>query len=239
MPLLPAGRRRRRIGQLLAAGLTRARSRAGRAGALHPLQRGVYAVGHRDLAVRGRRWAAVLAYAPDGVSAIVALRRRTVRNRRRAFTSRRPGGRRPRTGSGSIAAVAGRESRDSTACRVTTRLALLACSRCGRAPAPRLSTAISRAGSSACSSFADLDALLRRHPIASVPLLLAQRSPLCRAARSTRSELQDLIAELCDAPPPERWSTTSSSRAAATSRPARRLVVEGRLFDLRTAPRSP
>src|SRR5215213_7421432 len=56
------------IAQLLDAGLTRAAvARRVVAGRLHPVHHGVYAVGHRSLGPLGRRWAAVMAYAPDGV----------------------------------------------------------------------------------------------------------------------------------------------------------------------------
>lgn len=54
--------------QLLMLGLTaRQISRRVRAGRLHPLHRGVYAVGHRRLTRRGRWMAAVLAAAPGAV----------------------------------------------------------------------------------------------------------------------------------------------------------------------------
>jgi hypothetical protein len=55
-------------GQLLALGLSPAGiHRRARAGRLHRWYRGVYAVGHRRVGVEGRRWAAALAYSPDGV----------------------------------------------------------------------------------------------------------------------------------------------------------------------------
>ncbi len=51
--------------QLMALGCNRAaidyRVRIGR---LHPIHRGVYAVGHVVLGIEGRRWGAVLAYGP-------------------------------------------------------------------------------------------------------------------------------------------------------------------------------
>jgi hypothetical protein len=54
--------------QLRAAGLTRAAiSRRVVAGRLHPLHRGVYAVGHAHLGAEGRRLAAVLACGPGAV----------------------------------------------------------------------------------------------------------------------------------------------------------------------------
>ena len=53
------------IAQLLDAGLTHnGVLRRVEAGRLHAVHRGVYAVGHRSLAVTGRRWAAVLACGP-------------------------------------------------------------------------------------------------------------------------------------------------------------------------------
>ena len=55
-------------GQLVALGLSHsAIDRRIRAGRLHPLHRGVFAVGHRVVEVLGRRWAAVLACGPGAM----------------------------------------------------------------------------------------------------------------------------------------------------------------------------
>jgi very-short-patch-repair endonuclease len=55
-------------GQLVALGLSpQGIHTRVRAGQLHRWYRGVYAVGHRNVRAEGRRWAAILAYSPDGV----------------------------------------------------------------------------------------------------------------------------------------------------------------------------
>ncbi len=56
------------VEQLHLIGLSKATiARHARKGLLHPLHRGVYAVGHTALSRRGRQWAAVLACGPDAV----------------------------------------------------------------------------------------------------------------------------------------------------------------------------
>ena len=56
------------VGQLHLAGLTKqAIARRVRKGFLHPLHRGVYALGHMALTRRSWEWAAVLAYGADAV----------------------------------------------------------------------------------------------------------------------------------------------------------------------------
>ena len=229
------------IGQLLAAGLTRAAvARRVAAGALHPLQRGVYAVGHRDLAVRGRRWAAVLAYAPDGVlsdrSAAAAYG--FVTGGGLLHVTVRPAGRRPRDGV--------RLHRRRLAPDEITRLDGLPVTAPARTlldlaaalPPPRLSTAISRAEQLRLLSFADLHALLRRHP--SRPGSPSLRAALARytGPRDTRSELEDLIAELCDRHRLERpeHNVVVEGHTRDFAWPARRLVVEGDSFTWHRSP---
>ena len=223
------------IGQLLAAGLTRAAvSRRVAAGVLHPLQRGVYAVGHRDLGVAGRRWAAVLAYAPDGVI--------SDRTAAAAFGLLSGGGtlhvtvaatgRRPRDGI--------RMHRRRLAPDEITRLDGLPITTPARTlldlaatlPAPRLITLISRAEQHRLLDFADLHALGRRHSGRAGSRSL--RAALARYAgpRDTRSELEDLIAELCDRHRLERpeHNVVIEGHVRDFAWPARRLVVEGDSF---------
>ena len=58
--------------QLLALGLSRhAVDRMAASGYLHPLYRGVYAAGHRNVSVHGRVMAAVLAYGPEALASHV------------------------------------------------------------------------------------------------------------------------------------------------------------------------
>jgi very-short-patch-repair endonuclease len=229
------------IGQLLAAELTRAAvSRRVAAGVLHPLQRGVYAVGHRHLGAHGRRWAAVLAYAPDGVLSdrTAAAAYGWVSGGGMLHVTVPATGRRRRDGV--------RLHRRRLASDETTRLDGVPITTPARTlldlaialPAPRLITVISRAEQHRLLDFADLHALLRRHHgragAASMRAALARYG----GPRDTRSELEDLIAELCDRHRLERpeHNVVVEGFARDFAWPARRLVVEGDSFTWHRTP---
>ena len=200
----------------------------------------MYAVGHRDLGARGRRWAAVLAYAPDGVLSdrTAAAAYGWVSGGGTLHVTVPPTGRRPRDGV--------RLHRRRLASDETTRLDGLPITTPARTlldlaitlPAPRLITVISRAEQQRLLDFADLHALLRRHRGRAGAA--AMRAALARygGPRDTRSELEDLIAELCDRHRLERpeHNVVIEGFTRDFAWPAGRLVVEGDSFTWHRTP---
>jgi hypothetical protein len=226
------------IAQLLDAGLDhKAVARRVEAGRLHPLHRGVYAVGHRHLGVTGRRWGAVLACGPGAalshasagaawgilraggdLDVLVRLGGRTAPRGIRLHRTR-------------ILApedvVRLDELPITTPARTLLDLAALL-------TAKRLSTAISRAEQQRLLDFADLHRLLARHPRR--PGSPALRAALARYAgpRDTRSALEDLVAELDLEPPQHNVLVEGAVRDFAW--PRHRLVVEADSYTWHRSP---
>jgi Transcriptional regulator, AbiEi antitoxin/Protein of unknown function (DUF559)/AbiEi antitoxin C-terminal domain len=207
--------------QLLALGLSAsAIARRLDAGRLHRRYRGVFAVGHRRTDIEGEWWAAVLAYAPDGVlsHASAAAAFDIMRSRALHVTVTR-NGRKRRPG------IVFHQRRSVPTDEVTTLrglpittpartlLDLAASGRDGR----RLEAAVDRAEQQRLLDFADLRELLARYPgrpgTPSLKALLAAYSgPL-----DTRSYLEELVLELCD--------------AHGLPRPLVNCVIEGKVRD--------
>ena len=210
--------------QLRALGVSAAAiHRRVRAGRLHPRYRGVYAVGHAALNVTGLRWAAVLAYGPDGVishasaGAAWAVRRSAAE---RIDVTVGSGGRMRRAG------VRLHRTRVMPADEVTrlaglpittparTVLDLAASGLRGR----KLESALDRAHLRGLLDFADLVRLLERYPTRrGSPALRELLSRYMPDAFDVRSELEDLVLELCD--------------ARGLPRPQTNVVVEGKVRD--------
>ena len=189
-------------GQLLVLGLSpSAIGRRVDAGRLHRRYRGVYSVGHRRTGIEGEWWAAVLAYAPDGVlshasaaTAFSLLRSRELHVIARSGRKRRAGvvvHERRLVPDDEITSLDGLPI--TTPARTLLDLAASGLNR------TRLELAVNHAEKQRLLDFADLHALLDRHAGApgtpSVKAVLAAYSdPL-----DVRSELEVLVLELCDA----------------------------------------
>jgi very-short-patch-repair endonuclease len=172
------------------------------AGRLHAKYRGVYAVGHRKIGTEGLWWAALLACRPDGVLSYVSaaaaweIRRSSSRT---VDVTVGLGGRARRAG------IRLHRSRSLPPDEVTqlnglpittparTLLDLAAGGLRGRALESALDQALQRV-----LDFAELQRLLARYPrragSSSLKAQLARYEPA-----DTRSELEDLVLELCDA----------------------------------------
>jgi hypothetical protein len=217
--------------QLLDLGLsTSAIGRRVAAGRLHRRYRGVYSVGHRLTGIEGAWWAAVLAYAPDGVlsHASAAAAYSLLRSRELHITA--GSGRKPRPG------IAFHQRRSMPADEVTecdglpiTRPArtLLDLAANGLTRT-RLELAVDRAERQRLLDFADLHVLLARY--AGAPgtpslkaVLAAYSDPL-----DVRSELETLVLELCHAHglPRPLVNCVIEGEVRDFCWPSRRLVVE-------------
>ena len=228
--------------QLLALGLSA--SAIGRrvdAGRLHRRHRGVYTVGHRRTGIEGVWWAAVLAYAPDGVlshasagaawaitrsSALHVTVVRTGRTRRRGLVLHH----RRSVPPDELTSLDGLPI--TTPARTLLDLAASGLNR------TRLELAVDRAEKRRLVDFADLRMLLARYPgrpgTPSLNAVLASYSgPL-----DTRSELEDLLLELCDAHglPRPSVNTVIEGEVRDFCWPSRRLVVEGDSYAWHSSP---
>ena len=197
----------------------------------------MYAVGHRSLAVTGRRWAAVLACGPGA-----ALSHRSAgaawgilrSGGARLDVLVRLGGREPPSGVRlhRSRVLAPGDITDLDGLPITTAARTLLDVAATLTPA-RLGTAVSRAEQQHLLDFADLDALLRRHP-------RRPGSPCLRAVletytpRDTRSELEDLIAELDVEPPAQNVVVEHAVRDFAW--PRHKLVVEADSYTWHRSP---
>ena len=219
--------------QLMALGCDRAaidyRVRIGR---LHVIHRGVYAVGHVVLGIEGRRWAAVLAYAPT--SALSHAAAGSAQGFRRSNAAAidvtvvgtghklRPGIRLHRR-----KAIPADEVTTLHGLRITTPArTLLDLAADGLRGRP-LATAVDRAEQSGVLDFADLAVLLDRY--AGRPGTPALREALDRyAGGDARSALEEIIGELCfqhGFPRPQE-NVVVLGRVRDFYWPAARLVVE-------------
>jgi predicted transcriptional regulator of viral defense system len=221
--------------QLAAAALSRQAVHGRvRRGLLHPVHRGVYAVGHPAISVLGRRWAAVLALG-DGAfvsheAAADAFAIRPSSSWLVHVSVRGRGGRGPRPGirihrphllpDEEVTALDGLPI--TTPAR--TLLDLAATGLTGRG----LEAAVDRAEQQRLLDFADLRELLARHPrrpgTRRLEALLASYS----APLDTRSHLEELVIELCDAHdlPRPLVNCVIEGRVRDFYWPSRRLVVE-------------
>ena len=207
--------------QLLALGLSA--SAIGRrvdTARLHRRYRGVYTVGHPRTGIEGAWWAVVLAYAPDGVLSHAAAGAAWEIARSSALhVTVTPNGRARRPGivvhhrrvvpEDEVTTLRGLPI--TTAAR--TLLDLAASGMTGR----RLEAAVDRAEQRRLLDFVDLRELLARYPgragTPSLKALLASYSgPL-----DTRSVLEELVLELCD--------------AHGLPRPLVNCVIEGKVRD--------
>jgi hypothetical protein len=198
--------------QLVAIGLSRqVIERRLAAGRLHLLHRGVYAVGHRALDVDARRWAAVLAlgdeaylshhtagdafqFRPTSSGTIhVTVRGRAGRRRRRGIQVHRPH------------MLADDEVTTLRGLPITTPArTLLDLAAAGLRDRP-LEAALDEAERRKLVDFAELHALLARYPKRPGTRPLRAQLARYRGPADTRSELEHLVNELCDAhhlPPP-------------------------------------
>ncbi len=233
--------------QLIALGLSRAGiQRRVQAGRLHVKYRGVYAVGHRRLGAEGRRWAAVLACRPDGVlshrSAAAALD--VLRSSAAAVDV--------------TVGLAGRASRDGIQMHRTrslladevtkldglpittparTLLDLAATGLRGRS----LEAALDRAELLRILDFDELRALIARYPTrpgtSSLDGLLSR---YVAGTVGTRSELEELILELCDSHgiPRPNVNSVIEGRERDFCWPDAGLVVEADSYTWHRSPRA-
>jgi very-short-patch-repair endonuclease len=208
--------------QLNALGLSAsAIDRRLRSGLLHPLYRGVYAVGHRVLGVTGRRWAAVLACGDDAFLADVSAAA--------AFDLRQSASR-------SIHVLVGRNGRVQQpgirlhwrrsiprdevttldGLPITTPARTLLDLAAGGLRGRKLEAAVDAAERKRLLDFADLHELLARYN--GRPGTPSLRAVLARyRAGDTRSELEEIVVELCD-----RFDLP---------RPLENCVIEGKVRD--------
>jgi Transcriptional regulator, AbiEi antitoxin/Protein of unknown function (DUF559) len=210
--------------QLLRLGLTpQAVERRVRAGRLHVLHRGVYAVGHHVLGPDGRRWAAVLALGDDAFvshhsaadgfgfrasgSALidVSVRGRTGRKRHAGIRVHRPRA----LPDDEVTTL--RDMPITTPARTILDLASVGL----RARA--LETALDQAEQQRVLDFGDLHELLARYPRRPGTRLLKAQLERYGGPVDTRSRLERLVYELCD--------------AHGLPRPLVNTVIEGRVRD--------
>lgn len=231
-------------GQLRALGLSAAAiDRRVRAGRLHMRFRGVYSVGHRVVGPTGLRWSAVLACGPTAVvshhSAAAAWSLRRSASRVVDITvglggrKAPPGVRLRRTRSlprDEVAELGGLPI--TTPARTLLDLAASGLS------STRLELAVDRAERQRLLDFAELRTLLSRYPgrtgTPSLKAVLASYSdPL-----DTRSELEDLVLELCDAHgvPRPLVNAVIEGEVRDFCWPSRRLVVEADSFGWHSSP---
>jgi hypothetical protein len=208
--------------QLVAVGLSpSAIDRRIRAGRLHPLHRGVYAVGHRVVGPLGRRWAAVLSCGPGAVlsdrhaGAAWHLRRTSAAlidvTVRATGLAPRPGIRlrwRPTLPEDEVTTLEGLP--------ITTPARTLLDLAAGGLRGRHLEAAVDAAERQRLLDFADLHELLARYP--GRPGTPALKAVLARyRGGDTRSLLEEIVAELCD--------------EHGLPRPLENCVIEGKVRD--------
>jgi very-short-patch-repair endonuclease/predicted transcriptional regulator of viral defense system len=202
--------------QLSALGLARggaaARARAGR---LHRVHRGVYAVGHTVLTVNGRRMAAVLAAGPGAVlshaSAAALWKIRRTSATRIDVSVRTPGGRRKRPGLRIHRATTLRDAEitEHQGIRVTTPARTLL-DLASSLPRRALERALDEAEINELYDLASLDAIARAHQGEPGSAALQRALDLDGDPTLTDSELEEIMLDLCDEqqlerPRPRAW----------------------------------
>jgi Protein of unknown function (DUF559)/Transcriptional regulator, AbiEi antitoxin len=230
-------------GQLLVLGLSpSAIGRRVDAGRLHRRYRGVYSVGHRRTGFEGEWWAAVLAYAPDGVlshaSAAAAFSLR--RSRELHVIARSGRKRRPGVVVHERRVVPDDEVTSLDGLPITTPARTLLDLAGSGLKLTRLELAVDRAVKQRLLDFAELRELLARYPgrpgTPSLKAVLAAYSdPL-----DVRSELEELVLELCDARglPRPLVNCVIEEKVRDFCWPSRRLVVEADSFAWHSSPAS-
>jgi Transcriptional regulator, AbiEi antitoxin len=229
--------------QLVTLGLSRsAIDRRIRAGRLHPLHRGVYAVGHRAVVALGRRWAAVLGCGPGAVlshrhaGAAWALRRSSavlidVTVPATGLASR-PGIRlhwRPSMPADEVTTLDGLP--------ITTPARTLLDLAAGGLRGRHLEAAVDAAERMRLLDFADLHELLARYP--GRPGTPSLKAVLARyRGGDTRSVLGEIVAELCDRCdlPRPLENCVVEGKVRAFYWPHARLVVEADSFAFHRSP---
>ena len=207
--------------QLLRQGLSAsAIDRRVRAGRLHVIHRGVYAVGHRVLGTRGRYWAAVLTCGRGAVISDASAGAEWAIRRFSAATIHvtvSPTGRVRRPGIRlHWRSLAADEVTTLDGLPITTPARTLLDLAARGLRGRQLEAAVDRAERQRLLDFADLHALLARYP--GRPGTSALKAVLERyRGGDTRSELEELLAELCD--------------AHGLPRPLENCVVEGKVRD--------
>jgi len=210
--------RRQLVGLGLSASAIDRRVRSGR---LHPLHRGVYTVGHRVLGLVGRRWAAVLAYEPGAVvshgTAGTAWDMRRSRSGTIDVTVGRPGrARRDGIRLHWRRSIPADEVTTLDGLPITTPARTLLDLAAGGLRNRSLEAAVDAAERKRLLDFADLHALLARYPgrpgTPSLKVVLARYR-----GGDTRSELEEIVAELCD--------------RFGLPRPSENCVIEGKARD--------
>ncbi len=212
-------------------------------GRLHPLYRGVYAVGHRRIGPEGLLWAAVLAYRPDAIVSHVSaaatwdmLRSST----RTVDITIGLGGRKPQRGIRlhRTRALADDEITTLRGLPITTPARTLLDLAATRLPRKQLETALDRAELIHRLDFTELHQLLERYPTRpGTPSLRAQLDRY-RGPTDVRSELERLIHQLCDdhdLPRPQP-NTSIEGRERDFYWPACRLVVEADSYGWHRSP---
>jgi hypothetical protein len=206
--------------QLLDIGLsTSAIGRRPAAGRLHRRYRGVYAVGHRPTGVAAEWWAAVLAYAPDGVLSHASAAAAFALLRSRELHVTAANGRRRRVGIvfHQRRSVPADEITELAGLPITTPARTLLDLAANGLNRTRLERAVDSAERQRLLDFADLHELLTRYPRrAGAPALKAVLASYADPL-DVRSELETLLLELCD--------------ARGLPRPLVNCVVEGEVRD--------
>jgi len=213
-------------------------------GRLHALRRGVYAVGHAIVGVDGRRWAAVLALGGDAfvshTSAADAFGFRRSESGLVHITVRGRAGRKRHVGI-RIHRPHVLPDDETTALDelpiTTPPRTLLDLAAAGLRGRP-LEAALDRAVKLRLLDFAELHRLLARYPRRpGAPSLKAQLSRY-RGPVDTRSELERLVNELCDANalPPPLANTVIEGRVRDFHWPEFRLVVEADSYGHHSSP---
>jgi very-short-patch-repair endonuclease len=230
--------------QLTALGIgASAIDRRVRAGRLHRVFRGVFAVGHPLIRADGRRWAALLACGDGAVvshrSAADAWGIRASASPTVDITVGR-GGRARRQGIRlhTTHELGADEVTRQAGLPITTPPRTLLDLAATRLPADQLAKALDKAHRLRLIDFAELRTLLARYPRRPGTHSLNAQLSRYRGAVDTRSELEDLVNKLCDDHdlPSPNINCVVEGKVRDFAWPARRLVVEADSFGFHSSP---